>query len=362
MLLVMSDAQIDGWVEPGFEGVRDAFVANFDRARRGGRGGLRVRRRASGGGPVGRRRRPPTRTTLGRGHGRARVLVHQGRDGGGREPRDRARPARSRCAGRLHLAGVRGGRQGGDHRSAGAEPPGRAAAGGGHVHARRGAVVGPGGRGPRRPGARSGRPGTQHGYHMRTYGWLVGELLRRASGRSPGRFVRDEVAEPLGLDIWIGLPEEVEPRVARVVPPQNSLRELLAPLGETLLLARVFGEPVRPVRLRRHVEHEGAARLRAAVLERHRRRPLVRPDVRLARRRRRRTAGACSDPRRSSAATVEQVRGHRCGARRRDGLRARVHARRQLRRGEPTDLLRPRRRRRVTRLRRPGDRAWRSAT
>jgi CubicO group peptidase (beta-lactamase class C family) len=86
-------------------------------------------------------------------------------------------------------------------------------------------------------------PGSQHGYHMRTYGWLVGELLRRVGGRSPGRFVRDEIAEPLGLDIWIGLPEEIEPRVARVVPPRNSLREALAPFGETLLLARVFANP-----------------------------------------------------------------------------------------------------------------------
>jgi CubicO group peptidase (beta-lactamase class C family) len=51
------------------------------------------------------------------------------------------------------------------------------------------------------------------------------------------------VAEPLGLDFWIGLPEELEPRVAPVVPPRNSLREALAPFGETLLLARVFGNP-----------------------------------------------------------------------------------------------------------------------
>jgi CubicO group peptidase (beta-lactamase class C family) len=86
-------------------------------------------------------------------------------------------------------------------------------------------------------------PGTQHGYHMRTYGWLVGELLRRTTGRSAGRFVRDEIADPLDLDIWIGLPEEIEPRVARVIPPETSLREVLAPFGESLLLARVFSNP-----------------------------------------------------------------------------------------------------------------------
>jgi CubicO group peptidase (beta-lactamase class C family) len=59
-------------------------------------------------------------------------------------------------------------------------------------------------------------PGTRHGYHALTYGWLAGELVRRASGRSLGTFVREEIAGPLGLDLWLGLPEEVEPRVARM--------------------------------------------------------------------------------------------------------------------------------------------------
>ncbi|MGZ7000158.1 MAG: serine hydrolase domain-containing protein [Acidimicrobiia bacterium] len=62
-------------------------------------------------------------------------------------------------------------------------------------------------------------PGTQVGYHMRTYGWLVGELVRRIDGRTPGRFFREEIAEPLRLDFWIGLPEAFEPRVARLIPP-----------------------------------------------------------------------------------------------------------------------------------------------
>jgi len=62
-------------------------------------------------------------------------------------------------------------------------------------------------------------PGTRHGYHAVTFGWLLGELVRRITGRSLGRFFRDEIAGPLGLDFWIGLPEEAEPRVARIAPP-----------------------------------------------------------------------------------------------------------------------------------------------
>jgi CubicO group peptidase (beta-lactamase class C family) len=57
-------------------------------------------------------------------------------------------------------------------------------------------------------------PGTAHGYHAVTYGWLVGEVVRRISGRSLGRFFADEVAGPLGLEFWIGLPADQEPRVA----------------------------------------------------------------------------------------------------------------------------------------------------
>ena len=50
-------------------------------------------------------------------------------------------------------------------------------------------------------------------YHALNYGWLCGELIRRVDGRSVGRFFADEVAGPLGVEVWIGLPEEQEPRV-----------------------------------------------------------------------------------------------------------------------------------------------------
>jgi CubicO group peptidase (beta-lactamase class C family) len=106
-------------------------------------------------------------------------------------------------------------------------------------------------------------PGTKHGYHMRTYGWLAGELLRRTTGRSPGTFLREQVTGPLGADFWIGLPELEEPRVATLVPPRTSLRDALAPFGDDLLLARVFSNPGG------HFDYDGmwnTRRLRACEL------------------------------------------------------------------------------------------------
>jgi CubicO group peptidase (beta-lactamase class C family) len=61
-------------------------------------------------------------------------------------------------------------------------------------------------------------PGTESGYHALTQGYLVGEVVRRISGRTLGRFFREEVAGPLGADFHIGLPEEHDHRVARVIP------------------------------------------------------------------------------------------------------------------------------------------------
>jgi CubicO group peptidase (beta-lactamase class C family) len=61
-------------------------------------------------------------------------------------------------------------------------------------------------------------PGTRNGYHALTYGHLVGEVVRRVSSRSLGTFFREEIAEPLGLDMWIGLPAEHESRVAPTIP------------------------------------------------------------------------------------------------------------------------------------------------
>ncbi len=61
-------------------------------------------------------------------------------------------------------------------------------------------------------------PGTDHGYHAQTFSWLVGELVLRATGRTLGRWFAQEVAGPLGLDLWFGLPETERARTGRIAP------------------------------------------------------------------------------------------------------------------------------------------------
>ncbi|MGH0031986.1 MAG: serine hydrolase domain-containing protein [Myxococcota bacterium] len=68
-------------------------------------------------------------------------------------------------------------------------------------------------------------PGEKHGYHALTFGHLVGELVRRASGKSVGTFFREEVAEPLEADFHIGLPEALDART-------SDLHGELIPRGE----------------------------------------------------------------------------------------------------------------------------------
>jgi CubicO group peptidase (beta-lactamase class C family) len=69
-------------------------------------------------------------------------------------------------------------------------------------------------------------PGTEHVYHSMTFGFLVGEVVRRISGKSLGTFFADEVVAPLGLRAWIGLPEEQERRVARIEHAPFTMEEV----------------------------------------------------------------------------------------------------------------------------------------
>jgi CubicO group peptidase (beta-lactamase class C family) len=61
-------------------------------------------------------------------------------------------------------------------------------------------------------------PGTNHGYHAVTFGYLVGEVIRRISGKTPGAYLRDELAGPLGLDFHIGLDAKHDSRTADMIP------------------------------------------------------------------------------------------------------------------------------------------------
>ncbi|MDI5974463.1 serine hydrolase domain-containing protein [Streptomyces sp. SL13] len=61
-------------------------------------------------------------------------------------------------------------------------------------------------------------PGEDHGYHAQTFSWLLSELVLRATGRTLGRWFAQEVAGPLGLDLWFGLPEEQLHRTGRIAP------------------------------------------------------------------------------------------------------------------------------------------------
>ncbi|MFJ1972223.1 serine hydrolase domain-containing protein [Streptomyces sp. NPDC087903] len=71
-------------------------------------------------------------------------------------------------------------------------------------------------------------PGSAAGYHSLTQGFLVGEVLRRITGRSVGEFFADEVAGPLGADFHIGLAAEHDPRVALTVPPPSRTEDYSA--------------------------------------------------------------------------------------------------------------------------------------
>src|SRR4029434_2799828 len=82
-------------------------------------------------------------------------------------------------------------------------------------------------------------PGTRNGYHALTFGFLVGELVRRVSGKSLGAFFRDEVATPLGLDFFIGLPESEEARVAPgILPDPPSPTDPIS-----IFFTKAFGAP-----------------------------------------------------------------------------------------------------------------------
>jgi CubicO group peptidase (beta-lactamase class C family) len=84
-------------------------------------------------------------------------------------------------------------------------------------------------------------PGSAHGYHAVTYGYLVGEVVRRITGTSLGTFFHDEFAAPLDLEFWIGLPAEHEPRVAPLIGGLAGAHEADLDDEAAALVASVMG-------------------------------------------------------------------------------------------------------------------------
>ena len=84
-------------------------------------------------------------------------------------------------------------------------------------------------------------PGTAQGYHMVSFGFILGEVVRRVSGRTLGQYLRTEIAEPMGIDVHIGLPEREHRRCAEMVNKPH-IRDVLA----------AGGAPGRPVSTDEH--------------------------------------------------------------------------------------------------------------
>lgn len=92
-------------------------------------------------------------------------------------------------------------------------------------------------------------PGSANGYHALTYGYLVGELVRRISGRTLGAFLRQEIAAPLGADFHVGLPASEDHRVAEMIPPSEAERAASGagpPPADSLMAAVMGNPPMRP--------------------------------------------------------------------------------------------------------------------
>ncbi|HEY3887738.1 MAG TPA: serine hydrolase domain-containing protein [Caulobacteraceae bacterium] len=85
-------------------------------------------------------------------------------------------------------------------------------------------------------------PGSVAGYHAITWGFLIGELVRRIDGRSIGAYLRDELCAPLEADVFIGVPADQDARVAEIVKPRVEPVQSLAAMTDILKLT--LGNPV----------------------------------------------------------------------------------------------------------------------
>jgi CubicO group peptidase (beta-lactamase class C family) len=87
-------------------------------------------------------------------------------------------------------------------------------------------------------------PGTAHGSHVNTFGFLVGELVRRVTGMTLGALLRSEVAGPLGAEVHIGLPAREHGRVAEFLWPSDGIPPVRADLaGDALMRWNTYWNP-----------------------------------------------------------------------------------------------------------------------
>src|SRR4029453_2967913 len=92
-------------------------------------------------------------------------------------------------------------------------------------------------------------PGSASGYHALTFGFLVGEVVRRITGRTLGTFLREEVTAPLGADFHIGLPEGDDARVAEMIPPtatETAAAGTQAQIDPESMLGKLMRNPLVP--------------------------------------------------------------------------------------------------------------------
>ena len=67
-------------------------------------------------------------------------------------------------------------------------------------------------------------PNTKHGYHVRSYGWILGEIVRRVSGQTLNDYLQAHICKPLNIDFWVGIPEQELARCASLIPDPVPLK------------------------------------------------------------------------------------------------------------------------------------------
>ena len=149
-------------------------------------------------------------------------------------------PEHARC----HLlAGVRRKRQGATSRFAICSPTRPACRGGINPSSSRTSTTGTGQRPLLAAQAPWWEPGTASGYHALTHGHLIGEVLRRVTGKTLKQFVADEIAGPLDADFQIGAAPNDTPRIAEIIPPTDPM-EGIPPMDQwTEQMVKTFTGP-----------------------------------------------------------------------------------------------------------------------